>query len=88
MLAQPMPINRFFIYQSSKIGLIGDLKTCSKKFNKKVLKRCKPEYEQLHAMNKRATPKMMMDYSYRHAIMLYKLYYSNDDDNDWIDLNV
>ena len=54
------------------------------------LKLCTPQYDQsisyksLHTLNNRATPNQMMHY--KHAIQLFKLYNSENENNDWLDL--
>ena len=42
-------------------------------------------FDQLHKINNRATPMQMM--RYKHSILLYKLYNSSDETDDWMDLN-
>ena len=42
-------------------------------------------FRDLHLRNKRATPMQMM--TYKHSLQLHKLYNSNMQSNDWLDLN-
>ena len=43
-------------------------------------------FNDLHKINKRATPEQMM--KYKHAIQMFKLFNDNNFDNNWLDLNV
>ena len=42
-------------------------------------------YEQIHAINKRATPKQMM--LYKHSLLLYKIWNDAIYSKDWLALN-
>ena len=42
-------------------------------------------FERMHAINKRATPNMMM--KYKHCLELYRLYNSGNGSEDWLDLH-
>ena len=42
-------------------------------------------YEQMHKIHKRATPINVM--KYRHSIQLFKIYNSDNQSDDWMDLN-
>ena len=42
-------------------------------------------FEKLHEMSNRATPEKML--LYRHALLLYKIYNSEDHSLEWIALN-
>ena len=43
-------------------------------------------FERLHQIAKRATPEKMM--LYKHAILLYKMYNSENHSNEWVHLNL
>ena len=42
-------------------------------------------YNELHTLNSRATPQMLMNY--KHALMLHKIYNKNEPPQDWMSLN-
>ena len=68
------------------------LKTKLLSASAKALKMCMKNYdpfisfENLHAINKRATPNMML--LYKHSIELHKLYNANNQSTEWIELNL
>ena len=42
-------------------------------------------FKQIHLIHKRVMPQQMM--KYKHSLELYRLYNSNGDRDDWMDLN-
>ena len=43
-------------------------------------------FEAIHKLNNRATPEKIM--IYKHALMLFKIYNSNDQTTEWVNLNI
>ena len=73
-----LPSNTFSSKKQLLAASAKPLKLCTSNYDFNM------SYDYLHTINKRATPLQYMKYS--HAILLHKLYNSNNQNQDWLDL--